>query len=103
MALVSPVLAGAIGGLDYDNGVGGGARCAAGSYSNIWGPSGDGAIKSGEEKGSGRTWSQNEVRRTRVSDRAGGSARGESLAVGICFWDSDNEWDDGSSAVVKSA
>jgi hypothetical protein len=45
-----PGVAGAIGGLDYDNAVRGGARCATGSYSNIWVPSGEGAIKSGEEK-----------------------------------------------------
>ena len=68
-----PGVAGAIGGLDYDNGVRGGAQCAEGSYSNIWVPSGDGAIKGGEEKSSRRTWSQNEVRRTRISNRAGGS------------------------------
>jgi hypothetical protein len=93
-------VAGAVGGLDHDDGVRGGRR-SAGGYCDGWVPSGDSAVNGREEKGGGRACSQEEVRRAGVGDGAGGRAGGEGLAVGVGFGNGHDEWVDDSSAVIE--
>src|ERR1700722_19862845 len=71
-------VAGAVRGLTHDHGVRG-RRRGAGSDSDGWVPSGDGAVNRREEKIGGCARSQEKVRGTGVGDGAGGRGIGKGL------------------------
>src|ERR1700733_3751181 len=95
-------VAGAVRGLNHDHGVRGGRR-GAGSDSDGWVPSGDGAVNGGEEKIGGCARSQEKVRGTGVGDGARGSAIGKGLTIGVGLGNRYDQRVDGSSAVIQRA